>query len=211
MSVGSEFGDIASAFGEEIYNRTLTIIKNPKTMLSKVKSVQSTGSFENDFGVLQDNGKKLLFKFEYVFEDGIVLTANHKTTTSPFPEGSEVEYEITKEHAEHGKSGKVKKPDSGNYTQSNASNSKPMDDTRQLMICRQSSLNRAVEVLIHNATAVGDKTNDSTIDPLNIEILAERFTSWVMQPEKKEEVKPQSATSELMGESTELPSDDLPF
>ena len=74
--------------------------------LSKVKGVQPSGSFD-----MEINGNTVtLYKFEYVFEDGIVLTANHKTTTPPFPEGTEVEYEITKKHAEHGMSGKVKKP-----------------------------------------------------------------------------------------------------
>ena len=179
--------------------------------LSKVKSVQNNGSFENEYGAPNEQGKKLLYKFEYVFEDGIVMTANHKTTTSPFPVGSEVDYEITKEHAEHGKSGKVKKPDSGNFTRSNASNGKPMDNNVQLMIVRQSSLNRAVEVLCHNS-AIAAKPNQ--VDELEVIELAERFVKWVMQPEKKEEVKPQSATSELMDEAkpvVEELNDDLPF
>ncbi len=86
---------------------------------SKVKSVQGNGSFKSGYGALQDNGDKLLFSFEYEFEDGIVLKANHKTNVTPFPEGSEVEYEITRESEQYGKSGKVSKPQSKGFNNSN--------------------------------------------------------------------------------------------
>ena len=145
--------------------------------LSKVKQVQSTGSFENDYGTLQDNGKKLLFKFEYVFEDGVVMTANHKTTVSPFPEGSVVEYEVKNTHPEHGKSGKVSKPDTGNYTRSGASSGKPMDNDVQSMIVRQSSLTRAIETLSLNKSL--------SLDPVEVIELAGRYSKWVMQTEAK--------------------------
>ena len=84
--------------------------------LSKVKNVQSNGSFENQYGAEQPDGKKLLFKFEYEFEDGVVLTANHQTTVSPFPIGSDVEYEITRESEQYGKSGKVSKPEETSFS-----------------------------------------------------------------------------------------------
>lgn len=203
MSVGSEFGDIASAFGEEIYYNQTTI-KNPKTMLSKVKSVQANGSFPNDYGAVQDNpdlpnhGQKLLYKFEYEFEDGTVMTANHKTTVSPFPEGSEVEYDIVKTHPEHGKSGKVKKPDSGNYTGSKASNDKPMDNTTQTMIVKQNALGHATELLKHNAMMDNDKFKSD-----DVIALAEKYRSWVMQPESKPEVTPQpEKVKEAVSQST---------
>jgi len=80
--------------------------------ISKVKSVQGNGSFKSEFGALQDNGDNLLFSFEYQFEDGTVLNANHKTNVSPFPVGSEAEYEVTRESEQYGKGGKVSKPDS---------------------------------------------------------------------------------------------------
>ena len=54
---------------------------------SKITHITGNGSFENDYGAPQDNGKKLLFKHEYTFEDGTVMEANHKTTTSPFSVG----------------------------------------------------------------------------------------------------------------------------
>lgn len=164
--------------------------------LSKVKGVQASGSFENDFGTLQDNpdlpnhGKKFLYKFEYVFEDGIVMSANHKTNTSPFSEGSEVEYEVKKTHPEHGKSGTVKKPGTGfggNNNALSAPRTGVAEDARQLMIVRQSSLNRAIEILIHNAPY--DDRPSPLVDETDVIELAGRFTKWVMQPEKKEEKK----------------------
>jgi len=163
--------------------------------ISKVKSVTGNGSFENDYGALQENGKKLLFSFEYEMEDGTIIKANHKTDTSPFPVGSEVEYEVKKTHPDHGKSGSVKKPDTGNY-QNNAT--KPNGVDVQLMIVRQSSLNRAVDILINNCdkVSVGD-----------VEILAERLTSWVMQETKPEAVV-EAVQNGSIGEDT---TDDLPF
>ena len=78
--------------------------------ISKVKNVQGNGSFENQYGAEQPDGNKLLFKFDYEFEDGISMMANHKTNISPFPVGTEVEYEVTRESEQFGKSGKVSKP-----------------------------------------------------------------------------------------------------
>ena len=185
--------------------------------LSKVKSVQSTGSFENDYGTTQDNpdlpkhGQKLLYKFEYEFEDGTILTANHKTNTSPFPAGTDVDYEVTKTHPEYGKSGKVKKPDTGTYSGSKGGAG---DDARQLMICRQSSLNRAVEILIYNATGNKEGIGYKQVDEIEVIELAERLTKWVMQPQKKAEPTPQpEKVTEAVEKSTigEEPSDDLPF
>ena len=117
------------------------------SVLTKVKRVQASGSFENDYGALQDNqdipnyGKKLLYKFEYVMEDGMVISANHKTTTSPFQQGSEVEYTVVKDDPQHGKSGKVTKPGAGNF-QNNAQKTFKGgvgEDLRQLMIVHKSS------------------------------------------------------------------------
>ena len=179
-------------------------------MISKVKSVQANGSFENDFGTLQENGKKLLFKFEYEMEDGTIITANHKTQECPFKTGDEIDYEVKKTHPEYGKSGTVKKPESSNYGGSNASYSKGDDSARQLMICRQSSLNRAVEVLCHNS-AIGAKPNQ--VDPVDVVELAGRFTKWVMQSEKKEPTPQPEKVQEVVQDSGigEEPKDDLPF
>jgi hypothetical protein len=95
-----------------------SIINQKQKKMTKVKSkithITGSGSFENDYGALQENGKKLLFVHEYTFEDGTVMQANHKTIASPFAIGQEAEYEITRDNA-HGKSGKVRKPDDGSY------------------------------------------------------------------------------------------------
>lgn len=192
--------------------------------LSKVKSVQATGSFPNDYGAIQDNpdlpkhGEKLLYKFEYEMEDGTILTANHKTNTSPFAIGAEVEYEVRKNDPQHGKSGKVSKPDSVNFKSNGSSTPKGgvTEDLRQLMIVRQSSLNRAVEILIHNA-CVRERADDgiTKVDEIEAIELASRLTKWVMGVEKKkEEEKPQpEKVAEAVQGSTigEEPSDDLPF
>ena len=71
-------------------------------MKAKIKAIQGSGTFESKFG--------LLYKFEYQFEDGVILTANHKTQQSPFKVGDEVEYEIKMEN-ENGRIGSVKKPE----------------------------------------------------------------------------------------------------
>lgn len=189
--------------------------------LSKVKSVQASGSFENAYGEPQGNpdlpnhGKKLLYKFEYAMEDGTIITANHKTNTSPFPSGTEVEYEVKKDDPQYGKSGSVKKPDTGNY-QNNAPGTPKGgvgEDLRQLMIVRQSSLKVATEILTHNALVLEKPTDGITkLDPVDVVELAGRFTKWVMQPDKpkpqpeKVQDLAQSATEALMDEQHEIPA-----
>ena len=69
---------------------------------SKIKNIQGAGDFDTHHGKL--------YSFEYELEDGTILKANHKKTPSPFNIGDEVEYEVTREHPEYGKSGKVRKP-----------------------------------------------------------------------------------------------------
>ncbi len=84
-----------------------------KKAISKVKTVQGSGTFENANGVDLGNGKIGFFKFEYTFEDGESLTANHKGES--FKVGDEVEYEIVKKHDQYGNSGRVKKPQQQPY------------------------------------------------------------------------------------------------
>ena len=78
------------------------------TVISKVKSVQANGTFESQYGADIGNGKKGFFKFDYEFEDGTSLAANHKTKETPFPVGTEVEYTI-KGSNDYGAYGKVSK------------------------------------------------------------------------------------------------------
>lgn len=170
--------------------------------LSKVKNVQGSGTFE-----MEINGNTVtLFKFEYEMEDGTILTANHKTDTSPFPIGSEVEYNVTKTHPEYGKSGKVSKPGSNNYNNSNASKADPKV---QGMIVKQNALGHATELLKHNAIMDNGKMKSD-----DVMALAQIYTDWVMgaeamaQPEKVKEAVENSTIGE---EKKEEATDDLPF
>ena len=52
---------------------------------SKVKSVQGNGTYESQYGIL--------YKFDYEFEDGTYLSANHKSQ-NPFKVGETVEYNV---------------------------------------------------------------------------------------------------------------------
>ena len=56
-------------------------------MKTKVKSVQQNGTYNRK----SDN--KLMYKCEYVFEDGQELDASH-LTQDRFKEGDEIEYEV---------------------------------------------------------------------------------------------------------------------
>ena len=180
--------------------------------LSKVKSVQNTGSFENEYGAEQTNpdlpnhGKNLLHKFEYEMECGTVLTANHKTTTSPFPAGSDVDYEVTKTHPEHGKSGKVKKPDSGHFQSKPSGGSKGGYGGN-----RSFALSYAKDVLV--ASYMTQNNDILALSTDQMFSLAEKMDKWLdkqepkaqpdnspkAEPEKVKEVI-QSATDALMNE-----------
>lgn len=74
---------------------------------SKIKGVQPNGTWNTNDGAT-------LYKYEYHMEDDTILTAFHKTNAPIAEVGAEVEYEVTKQSA-RGKSGKVRKPGSGNY------------------------------------------------------------------------------------------------
>ena len=69
---------------------------------SKIKSVQQNGTYNSK----KDNS--LIYKHEYQFEDGVVLSAGHMTI-KPYNEGDEVEYEVKRDDATYGKSGTVGK------------------------------------------------------------------------------------------------------
>jgi len=72
-------------------------LKQMKT--SKVKQVTANGTFESNFG--------LMYKFEYQFEDGAIVNANHKSQGGAFAVGTVLDYEIT--NAQYN-NGKVSKP-----------------------------------------------------------------------------------------------------
>ena len=69
--------------------------------LSKVKQVKYLSPFTNDYGTF--------YTFKYEMYDGVILTANHKEQKS-FQEGDQVEYLVKGDNSQHGKYGKVGKP-----------------------------------------------------------------------------------------------------
>jgi len=120
-----------------------------KMAQSKVTQVQGAGTW-ND-----------LFKFEYTFEDGTVLTAFHKTEEAPFKAGDLTEYEVRKE-TERGKSGKVGNPQQGNYQP------RQQDPDKQKNIARSVALNNAV------ALHAG-----ATTDIESVLVTANAFEAWL--------------------------------
>ncbi len=164
--------------------------------LSKVKNVTANGSFENQYGTPDENGKKLLYKFEYEMEDGTIINANHKYKDGNFEVGSSVEYEVKKDDPEYGKSGKVTKPGAGNFSNKPSGGSK-VDSNVQAMIVKQNALGHATELLKHNAIM-----DNSKFLSKDVMALAQIYADWVMstpQPEKVQEVV-QSAKEALMND-----------
>jgi len=96
-----------------------------KMAQSKVTQVQGSGTWNE------------LYKFEYTFEDGTVLTAFHKTAEAPFKAGDLAQYEVRKEN-QYGKSGSVGKPEPW-LTQP-----RKEDSEKQKNIARSVALNNAV-------------------------------------------------------------------
>jgi|32_taG_2_1085360.scaffolds.fasta_scaffold09285_4 hypothetical protein len=69
-----------------------------------------------------DSPNGILYKFAYSFDDGITLTAQHKTETPRFKEGEKVGYEITKTN-QYGSLGKVHKLDAAPFQPSKSKGS----------------------------------------------------------------------------------------
>lgn len=125
------------------------------TKTSRVKEVQSNGTYDSKHG--------LLYKYEYTFEDGTVLNANHKSQ-KPFEKSTLLEYEV-KGSNDFVSWGSVKKPqDNQSYGKS---------DNVQLYIIRQSSLTRAIEHLSH-------KDHDK-LTKENVTALAEYYSNYVLK------------------------------
>jgi hypothetical protein len=119
-------------------------------MISKITNIQGAGTYESQYG--------MLYKFEYTFEDGTTLVANHKSQSSPFNVGDSAEYEV-KGSNDHGSWGKVSKPDAQPH-RSNADN--------QDAISRSVALNNAVQ--LHQ----GDTTEAEVVLAT-----AENFYAWL--------------------------------
>ena len=104
-------------------------------MLSEITQITPNGTFDSKHGTL--------YKFEYVFKDGTVLGANHKTQDSPFKVGDIADYEI-KGTNDYGSWGKVQKPESANFNgqqrpQNTSAGSTPKDDIISRLACLKAS------------------------------------------------------------------------
>ena len=128
--------------------------------VSKVKSVQANGTYESSYG--------LLYKFDYEFEDGVSLAANHKMPDSFFAVGIEVEYEIkgTNNYGSYGSVGKLDR--------SGGARLDGIGIDVQTMIIRQSSLKIALDFLNTNPNV---DPKDFTREYLKM--LAEDLTTYV--------------------------------
>lgn len=120
---------------------------------SKITSIQGAGVWEADFGTM--------YKYDIALENGDsgeYMSKKYTTIESlPFTQGSEIEYEYHNTKPNDEKFPKIKRPlISGqkrfnpNGQTSMFANSKYNKDSIQIMICRQSSLERATELLTHN-------------------------------------------------------------
>jgi hypothetical protein len=149
--------------GYEYLKQSINPIITIKKMKSKITNITGNGTFDSKHG--------LLYKFEYTFEDGVTIAANHKTNASPFTIGQEIEYEV-KGTNDYGAWGSVKKPDENFNNAASASanqNSQTSNDDRQKLIVAQSSLKAAVE--FHNSTPA---------DEAQVIATADTFFNWVM-------------------------------
>lgn len=140
-------------------------------MIAQITAIQGSGDFTNDYGHF--------YKFEYTFNDGVTLQANHKTPESPFKVGDEVEYEVKRDDPKFGKSGKVGKPNThlGGTTpyKTNGSTSVP-NGNKDRIIARQSSLKVAMDYLHQRGYESQDKV-DQLQELCNV---AEFITDYVL-------------------------------
>lgn len=127
---------------------------------STVTAVTGNGTFDSNYGTL--------YKFDYEFADGTILTANHKTKDGAFKVGELLEYEITKEHPQYGKSGKVGKPKDVNAPQGKPANTTqpPATDWRKkdIAIIMQNSFTQANSFL--NIVGFDHKEKDKCLQQL---------------------------------------------
>lgn len=127
--------------------------------IRKVKSIKGNGTYDSPNG--------LLYKFEYEFEDGSFITANHKTNPAPFKVGDEVEV-ITKGTTKYGMYGSVGKPKE-NGSQTGTASAKadvPADVWRKkdVAIIYQNALTQANT--FYNVVGYGGKTADQSLQVL---------------------------------------------
>lgn len=189
-------------------------MSNLKT--SKIVNIQGSGTFETQHG--------MFFNYDMQMENGDSGEYASKNYTSvdalPFKVGTDIDYEW---HP-HEKFPKIKRPTIAGTKRFDpnksfkSSSSRNNDPDVQIMIVRQSSLERSVDILSHNNVGKRVKLSD-------VLLLASELTQFVVEgtkfdPSKKEESYPppapiptpqpdsqlRDAIKESMGED-----DDLPF
>lgn len=137
----------------------------------EVKSVQANGSWDGKFGTM--------YKYEVTIGDDTGEYSSKSQQQDKFVIGKVVDYEVT----EQGNFGKKIKPVSnfqsngGSSFSGGGSSFKTNDADRQMMIVKQSSLHRAVDMLI------SDK-----IPKKDVLKVAQKFTDWVMSKEEAAKV-----------------------
>lgn len=103
--------------------------------------MNSTINFIRPRGTWTTPSGDILHRFEYVFEDNMILTCFHKTEESPWKVGDSADYEVTKTHKDGGKAGKLRKPGTS-YSGGGGTASNSERDER---IGRQWAINAAIE------------------------------------------------------------------
>ena len=117
-------------------------------MIAKITHITGNGHYDGQHG--------RLFKQLYVFDDDVEVSANHKTETSPFKIGDEVEYEIAGTNS-YGSWGKVRRPDQdGKYSKKSVTVG---GDDRSVVIERSWAMGQAISMM-----GVLPSRNDSAID-----------------------------------------------
>jgi len=159
-----------------------------------VGSVQSNGTWEGKYG--------MMYKYEVTIGEDVGEYSSKSENQNKFVVGQEVEYEFI-----GGQYPKIKPVSTFQPNSSGGGGFKGGNDSdRQMMIVKQSSLNRAVDMVI------GDK-----LDMKDVLTTAQKFTDWVMSNEKKQETstpapKPQPAKQvEAFATSNNDVDGDLPF
>ena len=182
-------------------------MSNLKT--SKIVNIQGNGTFETQHGQF--------FNYDMQMENGDSGEYASKNYTSvdalPFKVGTEIDYEW---HP-HERFPKIKRPTIAGTkrfdpNQSFKSSSRNNDPDVQIMIVRQSSLERSVDILYHNNVGKRVKLTD-------VLLLASELTQFVVEgtkfdPSKKVESNPAPEPNqhkEVLSESIEESDDDLPF
>ena len=142
---------------QEIINADEALRTQTDMKKAKITAVQAAGTWTT-------SGGKQMYQYEYTFDDNVTIQANHLSQDNAYNIGDEVEYTVTREHPEHGKSGKIQKP--GSTFGNNAGESAG----KQENIARSVALNNAVQ--IHQG---------ATTDAEQVLTTANTFLAWLQK------------------------------